>query len=693
MHANTEMIQGRKLAPAHLGDVLILGLGKSGRAVAEYCCGLIGTRIRSLTIAAGDHNEKAIDFAESCRQSGAHVVFDTFTFDTEFDTCIASPGISQFSRFYENAAHVSKEIMSEVEFAWRESSQDSSWIAITGTNGKTTTTTLVHHILQTAGLKASAVGNIGNTCIGQVAQDDTDIYVVEVSSFQLASMIDFAPNAAVLLNITPDHIYWHMTLDAYIEAKKNVYARLNHTGGTLVIDAVNDTTRACVRELKADTNRGFSYIPLGTKDGLHSSMRDACGSDNAAFIDNGVLCVTFNNETVHLVNVDELQIKGEHNASNALAAASAALAMHIDPDVIRKALLSFTPLEHRLEPCGTVHGISCFNDSKATNVDDIEKAKEETKGKIDETVKKPRKIIESERIYGFNRLETAIKVSKKYFEDGASTVILANGSKFSDVLAAMPYSKVLEAPILYTNAAKTPDETLAELRRLGAERVILVGGTKTISSKQEKALNEEYVVDRINGVDRYHTASILAAKIKAKSGSDDVIIASGKTFPDALSVSPLALRDQTPILLVGKEMSQFTEDALKKYSNGTIFIAGGSKAVSPRIANQLREYTNDDLVRFDGADRYETSVMVAQYVRPDAKVSVFASGQVFADALVSAPVIDANEAPILLVKRNDVPSSVSDYLIGSPIEKNILIGGYRTIDKNTEMKIERLENK
>ncbi len=376
MHANTEMIQGRKLAPAHLGDVLILGLGKSGRAVAEYCCGLIGTRIRSLTIAAGDHNEKAIDFAESCRQSGAHVVFDTFTFDTEFDTCIASPGISQFSRFYENAAHVSKEIMSEVEFAWRESSQDSSWIAITGTNGKTTTTTLVHHILQTAGLKASAVGNIGNTCIGQVAQDDTDIYVVEVSSFQLASMIDFAPNAAVLLNITPDHIYWHMTLDAYIEAKKNVYARLNHTGGTLVIDAVNDTTRACVRELKADTNRGFSYIPLGTKDGLHSSMRDACGSDNAAFIDNGVLCVTFNNETVHLVNVDELQIKGEHNASNALAAASAALAMHIDPDVIRKALLSFTPLEHRLEPCGTVHGISCFNDSKATNVDATLKALE-----------------------------------------------------------------------------------------------------------------------------------------------------------------------------------------------------------------------------------------------------------------------------------------------------------------------------
>ena len=376
MHTNTELLEGRKLAYADLGDVLILGLGKSGRAVAEYCCDLIGTRVRSLTIAAGERNDKVVDFAEECRRAGARVVFDTFTFDAHFDTCIASPGISQFSRFYENAASASDEVISEVEFAWRESACDSSWIAITGTNGKTTTTTLVYHIFKTAGINAAAVGNIGNTCIGQVACGGASVYVAEVSSFQLASMVDFAPEAAVLLNITPDHIYWHMTLDAYVEAKKNVYARLDRTHGTLVIDAVNDTTRACVREIKAHESCGFDYIPLGTSAGLDSCMCDACGSKNAAWIDNGTLCVTFNGETVRLIDVDDLQIKGEHNASNALAAASVALAMGVDPDDIRNALLTFKPLEHRLEPCGTVRGVECFNDSKATNVDATLKALE-----------------------------------------------------------------------------------------------------------------------------------------------------------------------------------------------------------------------------------------------------------------------------------------------------------------------------
>ena len=376
MNTNTHLLPGRKAAPEQLGDVLILGLGKSGRAVAEYCCDLIGTRVRSLTIAAGDRNEKVVAFADACRETGARVLFDTFTFDTHFDTCIASPGISQFSRFYENAASVSTEIMSEVEFAWRESRADTSWVAITGTNGKTTTTTLVYHILKTAGLHVAAVGNIGNTCIGAVKDDTADVYVAEVSSFQLASMIDFAPNAAVLLNITLDHIYWHMTLDAYIEAKKQVFANLDKTHGTLVIDAVNDTTRACVRDLKAQADRGFDYIPLGTKDGLHTSMVDACGSDAAAWIKDGMLCVTYKGETVDLIAEADLQIKGEHNASNALAAASAALSMGVDPAKIREGLLTFKPLEHRLEPCGTVAGVQCFNDSKATNVDATLKALE-----------------------------------------------------------------------------------------------------------------------------------------------------------------------------------------------------------------------------------------------------------------------------------------------------------------------------
>ncbi len=367
-------IEGRKAAAAVLGDVLVLGLGKSGRAVARYCLGLLGSRVKSLTIAAGDYNEEASVFARECERGGAKVYFDRFTFDERYDLCIASPGISQFSRFYENAAAASASVISEVEFAWRESPADSRWIAVTGTNGKTTTTTLITHILEGAGERVAAVGNIGNACIEAVAADAADVYVAEVSSFQLASMELFAPQVAVLLNITPDHLYWHMTFEAYAEAKKNIYRRLSDTHGTLVIDAVCDVTRDCIKEFKEDAARAFDYIPLGCAAGLDRSMKEACGSRNAAWLHDGMLRVEYGDDSIELVAASSLHIKGEHNAGNALAAASAALAAGVTPEHVRRGLRSFQPLEHRLEPCGDIAGVSFFNDSKATNVDATLKA-------------------------------------------------------------------------------------------------------------------------------------------------------------------------------------------------------------------------------------------------------------------------------------------------------------------------------
>lgn len=364
----TAYIEGTKAAPESLGDVLILGLGKSGRAAAEYCLDLLGSRVKSLVIAAGERNDSAMEFAAAYEARGAKVYFDLYTFEADYDLCIASPGISQFSRFYENAQAACAEVISEVEFAWRESRADAQWVAVTGTNGKTTTTTLITHIFQAAGTRVAAVGNIGNTCIEAVAKDAADVYVVETSSFQLASMSKFAPQVAVLLNITPDHLYWHMTFDAYVEAKKNVYARLDQTNGTLVIDAVCDVTRDCVREIK-DAAYNFNYIPLGCAQGIGCSMKDACGSQNAAFVNGGMLCVQLGSQLYDLVPVDALRIKGDHNASNALAAAAAALASGVSVEAVREGLATFAPLEHRLEPCGVIDGVSFFNDSKATNVD------------------------------------------------------------------------------------------------------------------------------------------------------------------------------------------------------------------------------------------------------------------------------------------------------------------------------------
>ena len=377
------LLAGRKHAPAELGDVLVLGLGKSGRAAAEYCLGVAADRVGSVCIAAGPDTPGNRAQGDVYAARGARVVYGQEVpaglapKPAGFDLCIASPGISEFGEFYASARAASAEVVSEVEFAWRESAADARWVAITGTNGKTTTTALAAHVLASSGMRAAAVGNIGDTCIDAVAVGQTDVYVAEVSSYQLASTRLFAPDVAVLLNITPDHLKWHQGMDNYIAAKARVYANLASTGGTVVMDAVNDIVRAQVRALRAvpDGERGFAYIPMGAAAGLDADMHEVCGSANSAFIDAaGMLCVRFGGNLIPLVHRDELLIPGEHNAGNALAAAAAAIALGADAADVRAALRTFAPLPHRIEPCGDVAGVACYNDSKATNVDATLKA-------------------------------------------------------------------------------------------------------------------------------------------------------------------------------------------------------------------------------------------------------------------------------------------------------------------------------
>ena len=378
MMAARALIEGRKHAPESLGRVLVLGLGKSGRAAAGYLAPLLGGRVQELCVMAGAPGEDACAFAEGLRSLGARVEFGSERVKGAFDLCIASPGISQFSAFYESAAAASTEIVSEVEFAWRESAQDARWVAVTGTNGKTTTVALAAHVLRAAGLAAKAVGNIGDTCLEAVAAGDVQVYVAEVSSYQLASTALFAPDVAVILNVTPDHLSWHQGFEAYAAAKLRVLANLPAVPGSVaVLDATDDVVRRTVRALRAQTpaERGFSYVPVGTAAGLAGDMRTACGSDNAAFLgEDGTLRVAWGGREHDLVRACDLQIKGEHNVANALCAASAALALGVDARTVSHALAGFAPLEHRLEPCGCVAGVRCVNDSKATNVDATLKA-------------------------------------------------------------------------------------------------------------------------------------------------------------------------------------------------------------------------------------------------------------------------------------------------------------------------------
>ncbi|MEG0323656.1 MAG: Mur ligase family protein, partial [Raoultibacter sp.] len=158
MNDKQHVSPAKKHAPDHLGRVLVLGLGKSGKAAVAYLLGELGSRVESVTIAAGDRTPDADACAADYEAQGARVLFDHRVIVEHYDVCIASPGISQFSEFYESAAKASDEIISEVEFAWRESAADSRWVAVTGTNGKTTTTALITHILECAGENAAAVG-------------------------------------------------------------------------------------------------------------------------------------------------------------------------------------------------------------------------------------------------------------------------------------------------------------------------------------------------------------------------------------------------------------------------------------------------------------------------------------------------------------------------------------------------------
>ena len=234
-----EYLADRKRARARLGRVLVLGLGVSGKAAAEYCLDLLGDRVDALAVAAGAPNDDSLAWAEAARAAGAVVLFDHEDIEGAYDLCIASPGISEFSDFYRSAAVAAAEVISEVEFAWRESRANARWVAITGTNGKTTTTALTCHLLRAGGMSASAVGNIGETCIEAVAAGATAVYVAEVSSYQLASTRDFAPDVAVVLNITPDHLAWHRTHENYAAAKWKVLAQAS-AATTAVLNAGDD---------------------------------------------------------------------------------------------------------------------------------------------------------------------------------------------------------------------------------------------------------------------------------------------------------------------------------------------------------------------------------------------------------------------------------------------------------------------
>ncbi len=372
----------------HYENVVIVGLGRSGSAAAKYCLAHLssnpdrpddGFTVGNITVYGGKSNPGAEAVAKTIRQAGCEVIFDSEDVKGSYDLAVVSPGISENSDFYKAAKSASKEIISEPELAYRVSPQ--RWIGITGTNGKTTTTTLTEHLLNTAGITAKACGNIGLPCISTVEdRTDGDYLVAELSSFQLASTSRFRPKVAVLLNITPDHVEWHGSLKAYAAAKAKIFANQGPDDFAIVDCTAKPTLEVAQRLVSSDRSVICIGGPEGMETGYHPS--DFIGMSNApilkhkgyAFIFHGQLVVEIDGFEHDLAMVDDMQIKGSHNMQNALAAAAAAIVAGASDEDVTKGLLSFAPLEHRVEPCGELDGVSFYNDSKATNTDSAAKA-------------------------------------------------------------------------------------------------------------------------------------------------------------------------------------------------------------------------------------------------------------------------------------------------------------------------------
>lgn len=267
------------------------------------------------------------------------------------DEVIKSPGIPDEVPIIQQLIKLNTHIISEIEFAGRYT--NSKMVCITGSNGKTTTTSLIYHIFRSAGYDAGLAGNIGNSLALQVAEDPHEYYIIELSSFQLDNMYDFRANIAILLNITPDHLdRYHNNFQDYVDAKMRILQ--NQTNDDSFIFWNDDPI------IKKELEKYDIHAVLCP----FSELKE---KGSIGYIEEGQYKleypIPFNMEQ------EALSLTGKHNIYNSLAAGLASNISGIKKDVIRKSLGDFPGVEHRLEKVCKVGGVSYINDSKATNVD------------------------------------------------------------------------------------------------------------------------------------------------------------------------------------------------------------------------------------------------------------------------------------------------------------------------------------
>jgi UDP-N-acetylmuramoylalanine--D-glutamate ligase len=330
-----------------MSRIVVLGAGESGAGAAVLAQKKGFDVFVSDMSAIKDKYKKMLDDHGIEWEEGQHTEEKILN----ADEVIKSPGIPDSAPMVKKLIDQGTHIISEIEFAGRYT--DSKMICITGSNGKTTTTSLIYHIFKQAGYDAGLAGNIGNSLALQVAEEPHEYYIIELSSFQLDNMFDFRANIAILLNITPDHLdRYDNCMQNYVDSKMRIIR--NQTPQDSFIYWNDDPI--IKRELEKYDIQAIQY-PF-------SELKE---KGSIGYIEEGAY--TIEEPTPFNMEQEDLSLTGKHNIYNSLAAGIASDVSGIKNEVIRKCLSDFPGVEHRLEKVCKVGGVQYINDSKATNVD------------------------------------------------------------------------------------------------------------------------------------------------------------------------------------------------------------------------------------------------------------------------------------------------------------------------------------
>lgn len=334
---------------------LIIGAARSGLAAAAFLAQ------RGTEVVLTDTNEKnRAKCEEELKDYDITYIWGEQPDIDEIkpDFLVMSPGVPLTIAPVKRARELNIPLTGEIELAYQNAK--APIVAITGTNGKTTTTTLVGEIFKAAGKETGVGGNIGTSLLSESERISAGgVLVAEISSFQLETADKFKPKAAAILNLTPDHLDRHGDMAGYLAAKAKIFAAQDEND-YLILNYDDEYLRPLAAQARGQV------LFFSRKHILESGV----------YVHDDIVCAAFKDETIEICRAEEIMIKGAHNLENAMAAAALCLVMGIKVDIIAKVLKTFPGVEHRLEPVRTLNGVLYVNDSKGTNPDSTAKALE-----------------------------------------------------------------------------------------------------------------------------------------------------------------------------------------------------------------------------------------------------------------------------------------------------------------------------